>query len=453
MGAYEWLQNKVQGLVWGGMDDDAREKVIEKRRDYRRGKQARQLEVRNGADDNVTVNFIGLVVNRAVTMLFGKGVEFDLPGEGDTPQSKYIKATWDANKQEILLHKIALLGAEDGTWYVKMVPDGIVGRDGKTYTRLVPQDPKMVTIKTKPDDIEYVVMYTIRWTGIKDGKETQFKQEIRRKEESDLWEWQDFYQPKGVAKWEPVADPETWEYDFAPMIHCQNLPDPLSPYGEPDVTNDVINLQDKLNFNASNMSKIIRYYAHPKTIFSGVAKSEVADEPGKAIFLPTPDAKGYNLEMVSDLTSSFNYLQFMRQALFSITQTVDITSFADKIGALTNFGLRVLYMDALARLQTKQELYGDALIEINRRLSVIGKVGTDGGEIIWPDVLPVDDAGQTAALEADQRMGIASKQTIATKRNYVWEDEKERIDADKKEDEQNNGNMGQLFLKQFTKGM
>lgn len=453
MGAYEWLQNKVQGLVWGGMEDEAREKVIETRRKYRKGEQRRQLEVKNGADDNVTVNFIGLVVNRAVTMLFGKGVTFDLPGEGDTPQSKYIKATWDANKQEILLHKIALLGAEDGTCYVKLDPGGIVGRDGETYTRLVPQDPKMVTIKTKPDDIEYVTMYTIRWTGIREGKETQFKQEIRRKEGSDLWEWQDFYQPKGSAKWEPVNEPQTWEYDFAPMHHWQNMPDPLSPYGEPDVTNDVINLQDKLNFNASNMSKIIRYYAHPKTIISGVAKSDIADEPGKAIFLPTAEAKAYNLEMNSDLASSFNYLQFMRQALFSITQSVDISSFADKIGALTNFGLRVLYMDALSRLQTKQELYGDALIEINRRLSVIGKVGTDGGEVVWPDVLPVDEVSQISALEGDQRMGVVSKQTIATERGYKWDEEKERIDKDKQEDEQNNGNIGQFFLNKFTKGM
>lgn len=452
MGFFDPVRTFIKDAVWGGMSDDDRERYIEKRREYRRGQQKRQLEIRNGADDNITVNFVGLVVDRAVTMLFGKGVEFDLPGEGETEQQTYIDAAWDANKKKILLQKLATFGAESGTCFTKLIPDGVIGRDGQTYTRLVPQDPKLVSVYTKPDDIEYVTKYIVRWSGMKDGKEVQFKQEIRRRENSDLWEWQDYYQPKGTTKWEPIGEPITWEYDFPPMHHWQNLPDGLSPYGRADITDDVIVLQDRLNFSASNMIKIIRHYAHPKTILSGVASSDIKDEPGKAIFLPTAEAKAYNLEMNSDLASSFNFLQFLQRSLFSITQSVDITSFADKIGALTNFGLRVLFIDALARLETKQGLYGEALVELNRRMLVIAGKGDDGGTVVWPDILPVDETIQVSALEADQRMGIVSKQTISTKRGYEWEDEKERIDADQKEQDQNQGNLGQMFIKQFTKG-
>jgi hypothetical protein len=57
----------------------------------------------------------------------------------------------------------------------------------------------------------------------------------------------------------------------------------------------------------------------------------------------------------------------LKQGMMDITQTVDITSLQDKIGALTNFGLKVLYQDALAKLGVKRELYGDALLETVRR--------------------------------------------------------------------------------------
>ena len=71
----------------------------ERYRNYRQGNQRRQLRVRvNQHDDNVTLNFTGLVVDRSVTMLFGKGVEFDLPGEGATPEDEYIAAVWAASK-------------------------------------------------------------------------------------------------------------------------------------------------------------------------------------------------------------------------------------------------------------------------------------------------------------------------------------------------------------------
>ncbi len=88
-----------------------------------------------------------------------------------------------------------------------------------------------------------------------------------------------------------------------------------------------------------------------------------------------------NLEMQSDLTSSQQFLMNLRQSLFDISRTVDITSLSDKLGALTNFGLRVLFLDAMAKIGTKQEIYGEALTEINHRLLVIGEIDpVDGGE-------------------------------------------------------------------------
>jgi hypothetical protein len=153
--------------------------------------------------------------------------------------------------------------------------------------------------------------------------------------------------------------------------------------------------------------------------------------------------------MQSDLESSLNFIKFLRQAIFDIARSVDIDSLADKLGALTNFGLRVLYQDALSKVEDKRGLYGEALIQINHiLLELAGFKNTDGGEIIWFDVLPVDEVGQINALKTDMDLGLVSKQTASNKRGYEWEDEEQRL-ADEKV---SGDNVGAALLRAFGQG-
>ncbi len=94
-------------------------------RNYRIGKQQLPLKIgRDGSDDNILLNYIGLAVDRSISMLFGKGIEFDLPGEQETPEDEYINEVWRLNRKSILLHRLALFGAEQGTVVVQIIPDG-----------------------------------------------------------------------------------------------------------------------------------------------------------------------------------------------------------------------------------------------------------------------------------------------------------------------------------------
>jgi hypothetical protein len=465
MGIKDWLQNQVQDLVWGGMETDERERFITKRRQYRNGIQAKQLKIKaDNADDNIVINFVGLVVDRCVTMLFGKGIEFDMPGEGETPLSDYIDQTWDANKQQILLHKLGVLGSESGTCFVKLQEEGIRGKDGKLYTRIIPIDPKIIEVYTKPDDYEYVLAYEIEYMTKREGKEWDIRQTVTRgqadivdqtgavigSQENGTWLIRDYEKLHGKKDWVLVNE-VVWDYSFPPVLHWQNLPNPLEVYGVPDITEDVIRLQDRINFVASNISKIIRYHAHPQTVVIGAAKSDVQTEPGKALFLPE-GANAFNLEMQSDLISSNDYMKFLMNSLFSITQTVDVSSFPDKLGALTNFGLKVLYQDALARLHTKQELYGDAIIELNRRLSVLGGFEDGGGKVIWPEILPVNEVDEINHLKSELELGIISKQSVAQELGIDWEAEQKRMADEQVAGNAENNNIGAMLLKNFTKG-
>lgn len=456
MGALADFRNRIVNWLLDGLNDAYRQRgeFIALRRDYRQGVQPRQLKVRPGQfDDNLTINFAGLVVDRSVSMLFGKGVTFDLPGEGETAESQYIEAVWDANKQEILLHKLATLGAESGTCYVKIVPGGVYGLDGELYPRLVALDPLWVTMDTAAEDIEQVIRYTIRYNVAgPDGKTRGRKQVIELQDgpidtagfaSGGQWMILDYQETTGGNRWELVST-QTWAdaqgapYDFPPILHWQNLPEPTDVYGKPDITEDVIRLQDRINFTAGNISKIIRLYAHPQRYGKNLGKAEAIQVgPDQMPTFNTDNAEIVQLEQLGDLAGAANFQASLRQALFDITQTVDLSSMADKIGALTNFGLRVLYSDALSRLGVKQELYGDALTELNRRLLIVGGFAdADPGEIVWPDVLPVNEQEQVAALSSDLSNEIVSRKTVSQRRGYDWDEEKERIAADKAERQQ-----------------
>ena len=138
------------------MDNATRERItfIENNRNYRRGVQPDTMKVRLGrGNDNVTLNLVGLAVNRSVSLLFGNGVEFDMEGEGETPEQVYIDKMYELNRKEILLHKVAVKGAEAGTAYIKTQPDQLE-KDGVWYPRLVAILPETVTIHTDPEDME-----------------------------------------------------------------------------------------------------------------------------------------------------------------------------------------------------------------------------------------------------------------------------------------------------------
>jgi len=208
-------------------------------------------------------------------------------------------------------------------------------------------------------------------------------------------------------------------------------------------------MQDRLNFIASNISKIIRYHAHPRTYTMGAgAMSKETWGPDQIVQFGNADGKIANLEMQSDLASSQNFFLTIRQALFDITRTVDIDSVADKLGALTNFGLKVLYNDALAKVNSKRELYGDALLDLNSRLLEMNGMDNDPGEIVWPDVLPVNGMELSSELQQDLGMGILDKQSAALIKGYDWEQVQERLGEEGEE----NNDVGTAILNAFNRG-
>jgi hypothetical protein len=386
---------------------------------YYDGNQPKPLKVLPGKpDDNVLLNFTGLVVERSVSMLFGGGVKFDYDEEEST-EAETLRKIWDVNKMDLLMHETGTDGAIYGTFYIRTDPLAITDPyTGEQYTELVLLDPELMEIEVSPRNMREVTKYIMQYKI----DDTLYREEYYPKSNPDEGKgWVvDYYVAKGVWRLVKTID---WDYDFPPILHSKNLPSVHSVYGTSDI-DDILGAQDTINFVASNIRKVIRNQAHKRLWGKGFNAESLEMGSDDMPILPNADAAINAIDATADMTSSEANFNTMRQSLFDIARVVDISSVSDKIGSLTNFGLRVLYSDALSKNATKRLLYGEALRELNRRLLVLeGYAGekTRPPQVVWGADLPQDEAEDAKLIHDDLNMGLVSKQTASKARGYQWD--------------------------------
>ena len=111
-----------------------------------------------------------------------------------------------------------------------------------------------------------------------------------------------------------------WPFPWEPIAHCQNLPAPNEFWGVSDLEDDVLAVNNAMNFILSNMGRIIRHHAHPKTYGSGFDASQIRQAIDETIILPNKNSKLANLEMQSDLSSSINLYEKVKASLHEIAR-------------------------------------------------------------------------------------------------------------------------------------
>lgn len=430
-------------------------------RSYYDGLHKAQLKVKPGKfDDNLTVNLVGLIVDKAVSALVGdpadgQGLTWTFPSEAMTKgdkeitvvpkQIQWLSAQWEANHREIFLHKNALSGAESGYPCVKLVPDG------QGNIRLINLNPLLLTVQTASQDADKVIEYCIRYIVVENDKQVKYQEETKpAQDEGEITSWilETKKQISG-GRWE-VVDTTPWLYPFPPILAWQNLPCADSPYGRSDIEG-IVQIQDRYNFLVSNISKIIRLFAHPQRYARNLTAQM---EDGQLKMGPddmpswSGDGEIIQLPPVGDLPGAMLFLQSLRESAFTLAREVDTTSIKDKAGVLSNFVMRVMYHDMLDKLGTKRLLYGAAYTELNRRMLVLGGYEPESCTINWPDPLPVNEQEETTALQADMNMGLVSKQTAQEARGYNPEMEQERMATETA----NSTNAGGLLLQNFFAG-
>lgn len=378
------------------------------------------------AKDNILLNFGGLIVDTGVSFLLGKSVQFEVDGIAKSDADTWLVKCWAANKQMTRLHHLATNGGVSGDVFLKIV-------DQKPFPRLIVWDPSCVEAVWSPDDYEDILQFKLQWHGVdpQTKKPRAYRQLITRDGGGQFWTITDQVSDERQKHWETVGTPAVWKFPWSPIFHCQNLPAPNCYYGLSDLEEHVVTVNNALNFVVSNMARIIRLHAHPKSYGRGFQAKDLSLGPEDMPVLPK-DGEIKTLDFVTDLGSSLEFYKRLKEALHAITRVPEIaTGKVENVGALAGVALKVIYQSLGQKTDTKQMFYGEMLNEVGQRLLELGGQGEEHTVVTkWPDVLPTDPAQDAQALETDQRMGIVSRDTLAARRGYDYNTEKPKIDAE-----------------------
>ncbi len=396
-------------------------------------------------DDNVLLG-VRHLVDKGVSSLFGQSLKFELTTDGerdpntDSPEEQYLAAVWRVNRQGTLLHKLGLNGSMTGHVFLKIKRAPLPG----DMPRLIVLDPATLDVRHDPDDLERVVRYTIEYPGTdpETGKVWLYRQ--RHERAGNGWVIVDERADPDTLRW-VLLNEEVWPFPFPAVVDCQNLPLPNQYWGLSDLEPDLLALNRSLCFLLSNLQKIVRYHAHPKTWTNGRASTIDISVDG-IIGLPAADMQLHNLEMQSDLSSSITLYERLREAYYELARIPEVAlGKMDNVGQLSGRAMQILYGPLIERTQTKQLTHGEMLAELNRRLLVLkgmAEVGQDV-EIVtrWPELLPNDAKEEAETLQIHDQLGVSTR-TILTKLGYDPDLEDEQKQAEQQRmDEQ----MGRLL--------
>ena len=398
-------------------------------------------------DFNLMVNYIKLAIEVKTAFLFGEpGKEIRFTTDADitahTEQELYLKNLWGFNRKLTKLNKLALNGHITGMAYV-LVQRPI---NGGMFPRLTILDPEIVRPVWNPEDIDELEKVIIQYDA-KDpetGKILTYKKTIERN--GINWRILDQSRhPDGKLFSDPTI--EEWPYTWCPVHHCQNYVDPNTFWGMSDVEDEVIGLNDAINFTLSNINKILYFHAHPKPWAKGVRADQIKANTEDMTVLESPDGMLANLEMRGDLGASITFYQTLRNAFKQISHVPEVSlGGIDDPARVSSLALRVLYGPLLMQIGQKRITYGEMLSELNRHLLEMGNPEWAGTAVEnhWPYVLPEDPETEARTLAIHQQLGT-SQRTILAKLGYQPDDE-----AANREHEQQS--LGDALLKQFNSG-
>lgn len=388
----------------------------------------------NQPDDNVLSNRCASIVDKGVSFLFGQKLEIVCD------EQDFVDGLWgDDDDRMTLLCKIATNGGSFGQFFLKLIPP----QGDMPYPRIVNLDPRLIRIVSDPEDCDLHLAYIIEYAGVGDIQKRQIIARVDpnadleiagQYDREDTWTIANYVRRSQSERWQQVGEVEEWLYPFAPIFTNQNLPNPNEPWGKPDLTPDLVQLNKVLNFIQSNTSRIIKYHAHPKTWGKGFRASQMTTAVDDLFVIEAPDGTLQNLEMTSNLESSRAFANDIRADMDeqSRVPAVALGRLADlPRGQISGVALQLLFQPLLEKTIQKQRLYGCTIRAITRAaLVLVGKLSIEEYEdypveLHWQPLLPTDNLAAAQEAILLQQLGV-SRETIYSGLGLNAEEEAER---------------------------
>lgn len=387
---------------------------------------------KDGLDDRIIVNLMRPVVTATVHFLFGQPPTVELPaaddgeaGATDSPVEAWLRELRRLNDWPAFCLDLGTNGALGGTPYARIEPPDL-GGDG--FPRFYPLDPRCMSIITADDDCTAICEYL--WTH-RTGPVWKRQRTTCAQDSVGWWITDEASRDQGKT-WQATADPVFWAKPYPPIVHAKNLPQPNAVYGQPDITDTLIDLNKAINFNRSNRQRIDKLHGHPVKYVSGVGNQKIDFAVDTVINLPTADGKLNQLAPAVSSDAAANLGRELYEALCEESSTPSIVlGRADQAGDPSGVALKVKLWPLEMKTATKRVLYGPFLVELLRRCLDLGGFGPDHlVDLTWPEGLLTDPKAERETAVLDLGMGIASKETIAGKLGYNWPNEQALLAAE-----------------------
>jgi len=346
---------------------------------YYNGEHKKQLVK---SSDNITYNLCKQVVDETVAFLLPFTPKIESEGN-----QEFLNATWDALGGSTVLQEMATYGSITGHVFVMVTPR----LNGLPQVTIIPTENVIQYVASGHSSA--IIGYEIRW-----GNERQL---ILL--EGTTWVIYE-YTLKG-RKWELVHEPIMWDYAQCPIVGWKHNPSIGSVYGSSDIPHYAMN--DDINKIASDVNSILRYHASPTTVGTGFVADELMETPiGGFMSIKNPDAKIFNLEMSSDLSSSMTMLESLINRFFRQARVV-IVEGVDNFRGMTNLGVRASFAPMIAHNETLRRQYSEGIKRISLLMLELSALPIDARiSVVWGEALPVDASQELALIERQVALGV-----------------------------------------------
>lgn len=402
--------------------------IISKLMDYYAGNQARTMRRR---EMNVMINLCRDVVDGTVAFLMPNMPVIQLDEEAETGAEDYVRQVWEMAGGARFLSQVATSGGIAGHVYVRVIPN----EDITIAPKLVNIPPQNIVRFYNADDMSILEGYELRW-----GKNRQV---IRKNPDTMGWLIDEYVMDAG-QRWKLLETLE-WVYPIPPVIDWQHLPSVGDAYGVSEIPHYQLN--DVVNKIASDMQAILRYHAYPTTVGIGFTAEKVQGTSIDGFLtIPDKDAQVFNVEMQSDLGSSFNMLKEMQATFYRLARVVVVTDGLNAFRGVTNLSIRAAFAPMIAKNETLRRNYGEGIAIITRLLLMLGgyDVAMDTPVMVeWGDALPMDARETWAMLKDQMDRGILAKRSVSEELGRDYDRETARMkDEAQFDDVFINGNTG-----------
>jgi len=311
----------------------------------------------------VAVALQKLIINRAVSFVFGNPVAYNATPETDKQEAvlkALIRILYD-NKTTSMNRKVArsIFGFKECAelWYVqeKSKPHNTYGFATKKKLRMALFSPMFGdTLYPYFDDAGDLIAFSRSFSRI--GADKKRFEYFETYTDTEHWLW-----VNGANGYEVVDG-------FPKKVAIGKIP---IVYGHQEYfeTQDVDSLIDRLEKLLSNFADTNDYHASPKIFVTGQINGwSKKGEAGAVI----EGEEGATMNYVSWQNAPESVkleIETLLKMIYTITQTPDISFESVKgLGAISGIALKLLFMDAHLKVQDKKEVFDDYL---QRRVNVI----------------------------------------------------------------------------------